>query len=96
MGKEWVSLRYGTVAHISLLSLLCPTLTTLPYSALPCVIIPANNLQAPVKCTINVLAVTCQYFIVKSTGFLFTVADVIVSRKFLEHKLMKRLCNAFD
>ena len=42
----------------------------LPYSALPCVIIPVNTLQAPVKCKVNAPVASCQYFTVKSTGFL--------------------------
>ena len=53
MGTGWVSLIYGAVAHIPSIY---PMLPTLPYSALPRVFIPVNNLQAPVKFTVNALA----------------------------------------
>ena len=46
------------------------TLLTLPYTALPCVIVTVNNLQAPVKFTVHVLV-----FTVKSTGSLYRAAD---------------------
>ena len=36
------------------------TLPTLPYTALPCVIITVNNLQAAVKLAVHVQAASCQ------------------------------------
>ena len=50
------------------------TLPTLPYTALPCVIITVNNLQAPVKFTVHVMAASYQY-LPSDLGDLFTVCD---------------------
>ena len=36
-------------------------LSILPYTALPCLIITVNNLQAPVKFTVHVITKTCLY-----------------------------------
>ena len=43
----------GAVAHIPTIG---PTLSNLSYSALPRLIIPVNNLQAPVEFIVNALA----------------------------------------
>ena len=48
------------------------SLPTLPYTALPCVIITVNNLQASVKFTVHVLAASC-FFTVKSMGCFYIV-----------------------
>ena len=39
--------------------------TYLALTFLPCVITPVNNLQAPVKFTVNAITAYCQYFTVK-------------------------------
>ena len=57
-GGACVSLRYGALAHIPTMSY---TLPTLPYTALPCAVITANNLDTPRKFTVHVLAASCQY-----------------------------------
>ena len=50
------------------------TLSTLPYTALQCVIITINNLQEPVKFTVHVLVASCHaVFTVKSTGSFYSV-----------------------
>ena len=49
------------------------TLLTLPYTALPCVIITVNNLQGPVQSTVHVLLVV---FTVKSMGSFYSERSV--------------------
>ena len=49
---------FQPVAHIPTMSY---TLPTLPYSALPRVIITVDNLQTPVKFMVHVLAASFQY-----------------------------------
>ena len=57
-GVRICKLKIRAVKHISAMSY---TLPTLPYTTLPRVIITADNLQAPVKFTVHVLAANCQY-----------------------------------
>ena len=77
MESEWMSLRYGAVAHIPIMSYV----TYLPYPAMQCVVIPVNNQQAPVKFTVNALVARCQYRTVKYAGFFFTMRFSPVSAK---------------
>ena len=59
--SSWcVGLSYGGVAQIPTMSFMLPTLPYM-YTALTCIIITVNNLQAPVKLTVHLVAASCQY-----------------------------------
>ena len=68
------------------------TLPTFPYTAQPCVIITENNLQAPVKFTVHVLADSCQYLPLNlRIWFTVKLRNVNFSTLFLSFAFLTRL-----